>query len=109
MNLSKKGKLSQPCESFKEMEIILEKKDIKYKLLRVLNLIILIMLILLVLFFDIGLGKYERIFWCVPIITAVLLIADDILKDVKNNIFYTVDFIKFNANNYIIFRFKYSQ
>ena len=79
------------------MEIILEKQDIKYRLLRVLNLIILIMLILLVLFFDIGLDKYERIFWCVPIITAVLLIVDDILKDIKNknNIFLKIEGIIF--------------
>lgn len=79
------------------MEIILEKKDIKYRLLRVLNLIILIILVLLVLFFDIGLGKYERIFWCVPIITAVLLIVDDILKDIKNknNIFLKIEGIIF--------------
>ena len=40
-----------------------------------------------------GLDKYERIFWCVPIITAVLLIVDDILKDIKNknNIFLKIE------------------
>lgn len=55
------------------------------------------MLILLVLFFDIGLSNYERIFWCVPIITAVLLIVDDILKDIKNknNIFLKIEGIIF--------------
>lgn len=80
--------------------ILLERKYIKYRLLRILNIIILIMLIILILFFDTESGKYEKIFWSIPIIVAVLLISDDMIKDIesKNKIFIRIESLIFFIN-----------
>lgn len=60
----------------------MEKKDIKYRLLRFLTIIILISLIIIV--FDGELSRYQKIFWIAPILTAILLIIDDMIKDIEN-------------------------
>ena len=62
----------------------MEKKDIKYKVLRLLNLIMLIIFIIVIIFYDSELDKYHKIFWIAPVLTAVLLIIDDMIKDIEN-------------------------